>query len=172
MGSTMKPTIFNERVAAALRNWHHTAKKHIKQNKRSCLTTPMSSQSATPSRKVSPVHLLRHYRCEMDSLQTSPRKSNFDNEQYYWDIDGGSASPSHHHQGGGGGGDGGSGSGDRWSTSHHQHHLELSNIDPHDVEAHEPYPSEMAPFRQAMKEHHEICIGGPKDFSFDRRTSM
>ena len=33
MGSTMKPTIFNERVAMALRNWHHTAKKNIKHNK-------------------------------------------------------------------------------------------------------------------------------------------
>ncbi|GFZ13160.1 seven transmembrane MLO family protein [Actinidia rufa] len=27
MGSTMKPTIFNEKVATALRNWHHTGKK-------------------------------------------------------------------------------------------------------------------------------------------------
>ncbi|KAL5845761.1 hypothetical protein ACOSQ3_009285 [Xanthoceras sorbifolium] len=33
MGSNMKPAIFNEKVAEALRKWHHTAKKQIKQNK-------------------------------------------------------------------------------------------------------------------------------------------
>ncbi|KAL6575835.1 MLO-like protein 12 [Orobanche hederae] len=78
MGSTMKPTIFNERVAAALRNWHHTAKKQVKQtNKHSAPGTPMSSRPATPgSHGMSPVHLLRgHYRSELMEI---PRKSNFD----------------------------------------------------------------------------------------------
>ncbi|KAH9660897.1 MLO-like protein 6 [Citrus sinensis] len=87
MGSNMKPTIFNERVAAALKNWHHTAKKHIKQNKGS--VTPLSSRPSTPSYNMSPVHLLRHYRGEMDSVQTSPRRSM---EQY---LDSESPSPSH-----------------------------------------------------------------------------
>lgn len=73
MGSNMKPTIFNERVAVALKNWHHTAKKHIKQNKGS--VTPLSSRPSTPSYNMSPVHLLRNYRGEMDSVQTSPRRS-------------------------------------------------------------------------------------------------
>ncbi|KAL0436885.1 UNVERIFIED_CONTAM: MLO-like protein 6 [Sesamum radiatum] len=83
MGSTMKPTIFNERVATALRNWHHTAKKHIKQSKHSAPTTPLSSRPATPSHGMSPVHLLRHYKSEMtDSLETSPRKSNYDMDQW------------------------------------------------------------------------------------------
>ncbi|KAI3427679.1 MLO-like protein [Psidium guajava] len=79
MGSTMKPTIFNERVAAALRNWHHTARKHIKQNKGSM--TPLSSRPTTPSHHMSPVHLLRHYRSEISSIHTSPRRSNFDTDQ-------------------------------------------------------------------------------------------
>ncbi|KAH9700732.1 MLO-like protein 6 [Citrus sinensis] len=87
MGSNMKPTIFNERVAAALKNWHHTAKKQIKQNKGS--VTPLSSRPSTPSYNMSPVHLLRHYRGEMDSVQTSPRRSM---EQY---LDSESPSPPH-----------------------------------------------------------------------------
>ncbi|KAI4373523.1 hypothetical protein MLD38_011642 [Melastoma candidum] len=86
MGSTMKPTIFNERVATALRKWHQTAKKHLKQQGKTS-ATPMSSRPTTPSHHMSPLHLLRHYRGEGDSsLHTSsPRKSNFDTEP--WDID-------------------------------------------------------------------------------------
>ena len=89
MGSSMKPTIFNDRVAKALRNWHHTARKHVKEGKHSSAVTPLSSRAGTPfsSRPgtplhgMSPVHLLRHYRSELDSVQTSPRKSNLDNER-------------------------------------------------------------------------------------------
>ncbi|XP_057781779.1 MLO-like protein 6 [Salvia miltiorrhiza] len=92
MGSSMKPTIFNERVATALRNWHHTAKKHIKQSRHS---TPMSSRPATPSHHTSPIHLLRHYRSEMDSVHTSPRRSNYDADN--WDTE--SPSPSRFHGG-------------------------------------------------------------------------
>lgn len=74
MGSTMKPTIFNDQVAKALRNWHQTAKKHIKQNLHSPGTvTPLQSRPGTPLHGVSPVHLLRHYRSEIDSVSTSPR---------------------------------------------------------------------------------------------------
>ncbi|PWA83152.1 seven transmembrane MLO family protein [Artemisia annua] len=43
MGSTMKPTIFNDRVATALRSWHQTAKKQIKRNKKSGQVTSLSS---------------------------------------------------------------------------------------------------------------------------------
>lgn len=87
MGSHMKPTIFNARVAAALKNWHHTAKKHIKHNKGS--VTPLSSRPSTPSHNMSPLHLLRHYRSEMDSVPTSPTRS----MEQYWDSE--SPSPSH-----------------------------------------------------------------------------
>ncbi|XP_068636336.1 MLO-like protein 6 isoform X1 [Aristolochia californica] len=86
MGSNMKPTIFNERVATALRKWHHSAKKHVKHNRLSGSVTPMSSAPATPSHGFSPVHLLRHYRSEVDSSQNSPRFYQSDNEQ--WDVEG------------------------------------------------------------------------------------
>lgn len=91
MGSTMKPTIFNERVVAALKNWHHRTTQHIKQSKNSGMASPMSGRPATPSHGTFPIHLLQHYRGEMDSLQTSPRKSNFDMDQLETD---GSPSPS------------------------------------------------------------------------------
>lgn len=84
MGSTMKPTIFNDKVAKALRNWHHTAKKHIKQNRHSPGTvTPLQSRPGTPLHGASPVHHLHHYRSEIDSVSTSPRVSNV-----VWESDG------------------------------------------------------------------------------------
>ncbi|XP_057956301.1 MLO-like protein 6 [Malania oleifera] len=157
MGSTMKPTIFNERVAAALRNWHHTAKKHVKQNKAS--GTPMSSRPGTPSHGMSPVHLLRHYRSDMDSLQASPRRPNFDNTTNYyfdnWETEG-STSPSYHHyqHHQPPPGDGGS--------SSHQHKADYVE---HEKEVQEPSSSQVAPLPQ-----HEINIGS-KDFSFDKRPN-
>lgn len=93
MGSTMKPTIFNDRVAAALKNWHRTARKETKHGK-SGSTTPLTSRPATPTYGMSPVHLLHNFR-QMDSSHTSPRTSNFDNNNQ-WDAEG---SPSHHHDG-------------------------------------------------------------------------
>ncbi|KAK7312546.1 hypothetical protein VNO77_36483 [Canavalia gladiata] len=101
MGSTMKPTIFNERVAVALRNWHQTAKKRIRQNRVGSLSlsgTPMSSRPTTPSHHLSPVHLLRYYRSEVDSFPASPRRSNFDADPSQpWDnVDSPSPSYSHH----------------------------------------------------------------------------
>ena len=39
----MKPTIFNDSVATALRSWHQTAKKQIKRNKKSAQVTSLSS---------------------------------------------------------------------------------------------------------------------------------
>ncbi|KAG4939355.1 hypothetical protein JHK85_046077 [Glycine max] len=96
MGSTMKPTIFNDRVAAALKKWHHTSKKHVKDRKHSegNNVTPFSSRSSTPTFGMSPIHLLhRHLAGRSDSAQTSPRTSNYENEQC--DVDG-SPSTSYH----------------------------------------------------------------------------
>ncbi|EEF29131.1 MLO-like protein 12 [Ricinus communis] len=85
MGSSMRPTIFNDRVAAALKNWHHTAKKHAKHSKHSENHTPMSSRPTTPTYGMSPVHLLHNYRISTapDSSQASPRNSNHGAEN--WD---------------------------------------------------------------------------------------
>ncbi|RXI01301.1 hypothetical protein DVH24_001535 [Malus domestica] len=86
MGSTMKPVIFNDRVATALKKWHIAAKKHIKHNK----NASPAGAPGTPSHAMSPVHLLRNYQSEQDteSFRTLPRMSYFDNE--------GSDSPFHH----------------------------------------------------------------------------
>ncbi|MBA0697228.1 hypothetical protein Goari_020777 [Gossypium aridum] len=79
----MRPTIFNERVATALRNWHQTAKKHTKQNKQSHSqnTTPLSSRPATPTHGMSPVHLLHNYPRSLESYPTSPRLSITENNR-------------------------------------------------------------------------------------------
>uniref|UniRef100_A0A2P2N3Q4 Uncharacterized protein MANES_10G044600 n=1 Tax=Rhizophora mucronata TaxID=61149 RepID=A0A2P2N3Q4_RHIMU len=85
MGSSMRPTVFNEGVATALRKWHQTAKKHTKRGKHSESHTPMSSRPATPTHGMSPVHLLHNYRGSTapNSLQASPRISNYDHN--HWD---------------------------------------------------------------------------------------
>ncbi|KAF5470680.1 hypothetical protein F2P56_011177 [Juglans regia] len=153
MGSTMKPTIFNDRVAAALRNWHHTARKHIKQQKGS--VTPMSSRPTTPSHHMSPVHLLRHYRSEMDSVHTSPRRSNFDIEKY-WETD--SPSPSHRHN---------RIAGEGSSSYHPGQQPDQINVE-YDKDVNESSIS----FPQTDRMQHEINLDPPKDFSFDKRTSM
>ncbi|KAA3464659.1 MLO-like protein 12 isoform X1 [Gossypium australe] len=84
MGSNMRPTIFNERVATALRNWHQKAKKHTKQNKQSHSqnTTPLSSRPATPTHGMSPVHLLHNYPRSVESYPTSPRLSITENNRF------------------------------------------------------------------------------------------
>ncbi|KAK6936024.1 Mlo-related protein [Dillenia turbinata] len=164
MGSTMKPTIFNERVAAALRNWHHTAKKHVKQSKHGGgSVSPMSSRPTTPSHSgLSPVHLLRHYRGEMDSLQTSPRKSNFDINN--WDAEG-SPSPAHPHHVDG-------------SSTHPAHHnAPLSYVVEDEREVHLPISDPPGLRARPGLEHHEIDIGptigssSTKEFSFDKRAN-
>ncbi|KAH9703617.1 MLO-like protein 12 [Citrus sinensis] len=89
MGSTMKPTIFNDRVAAALKNWHHIAKKHTKQGRLSGSNTPMSSRPQTPTHGMSPVHLLHNY-------PNSSYHSNFEHE--HWDPENQIRSPRHHRE--------------------------------------------------------------------------
>ncbi|KDP25722.1 hypothetical protein JCGZ_23943 [Jatropha curcas] len=85
MGSSMRPTVFNDRVAAALKNWHHTAKKQAKHSRHSESHTPMSSRPQTPTYGMSPVHLLHNYRSSTapNSLQASPRNSNYEADN--WD---------------------------------------------------------------------------------------
>ncbi|CAN8245110.1 unnamed protein product [Cochlearia groenlandica] len=89
MGSKMKPTVFNERVATALKSWHHTAKKQIKHGGRNSeSTTPFSSRPTTPTHGSSPIHLLRNFHKRSKSADESfanslsPRRnSDFDS----WD---------------------------------------------------------------------------------------
>ncbi|XP_047311499.1 MLO-like protein 6 [Impatiens glandulifera] len=168
MGSTMKPTIFNDRVATALRNWHHTAKKQIKQNKQSGSVTPMTSRPGTPLHGMSPVHLLRNYRYETDSLHTSPRKSNVDQ----WDTDGSiSPSPAHNH--------GTSNEGSSSQYRRQQHRIEMASIEQQDIRYdhdHEPTGSSQVTTNlpRLEGEQHEIQMGtdGQKDFSFERKSGV
>ncbi|KAL3649755.1 hypothetical protein CASFOL_006158 [Castilleja foliolosa] len=94
MGSNMKPVIFSEPVASALRKWHHTAKKQLKHGRQSASTTPFSSRPASPlhGSSMSPVYLLQGQKNYSDH-NTSPRASNFSNEG--WGGEGSSTSPSH-----------------------------------------------------------------------------
>lgn len=156
MGSTMKPTIFNERVATALKSWHLTAKKQIRRNKKSGQVTPTSSRPGTPSHGMSPVHLLRNYQNDIDSLQTSPRRSNFDTDN--WDTDG-SPSPSYHRRGD-----------NETSTSHHQ--IELGSMD-HRNENPEPNQLQVDIVPETISNgQHEVAIAFPKEFSFDKRPNV
>ncbi|XP_048420929.1 MLO-like protein 6 isoform X2 [Pyrus x bretschneideri] len=79
MGSTMKPTVFNEGVAAALKDWHHKAKKNTKHSRHSPSTTP--------------VHLLHNhnYRSNDDQFYVSPSQANI--EMGHWGTEGSSHSP-------------------------------------------------------------------------------
>ncbi|XP_068331134.1 MLO-like protein 6 isoform X2 [Pyrus communis] len=93
MGSTMKPTVFNEGVAAALKDWHHKAKKNTKHSRHSPSTTPFSSMPPSPSRGTSPVHLLHNhnYRSNDDEFYVSPSRANI--EMGHWGTEGSSHSP-------------------------------------------------------------------------------
>ncbi|CAN4120336.1 unnamed protein product [Withania somnifera] len=148
MGSTMKPTIFNERVARALRNWHHSAKKHIKEiNKHhSNQTTPMSSRPTTPNHGMSPVHLLRGIRTS-DMDMTSPRRSNYNVD--HWDIEG-SSSPTRFYRGG---------ENDSSSPSYNMHQIQITGHD---------YSSDHEP---SARDQHEVNTVRPREFSFDKRTT-
>ncbi|WZZ55576.1 hypothetical protein YC2023_055683 [Brassica napus] len=68
MGTSMRPTIFNDRVANALKKWHNTAKKHTKHG-HSGSNTP--SRPTTPTHDMSPVHLLHNYHNRSLDQQTS-----------------------------------------------------------------------------------------------------
>lgn len=82
MGSRMKPTIFSDQVAKALKTWHHTAKKNIKHGTHSAPTSPFSSRPGTPLHgSTSPMYLLHRYpKDSLDSPSNSPRGSNFEHE--------------------------------------------------------------------------------------------
>ncbi|KAH7841421.1 hypothetical protein Vadar_029674 [Vaccinium darrowii] len=102
MGSTMKPTIFNDQVVSALRNWHHSAKKQAKNGRQSetATSTPFSSRPGTPLHGLSPLHLLNGYRNSTavdPRSQASPRKSDAEMIEL-WDPESAwPRSPSRHH---------------------------------------------------------------------------
>ncbi|XWS66144.1 hypothetical protein CRYUN_Cryun05aG0174700 [Craigia yunnanensis] len=148
MGTNMRPTIFNDRVASALKNWHHTAKKHTKHGRHSENTTPFSSSPATPTHGMSPVHLLHKYpRRGVESYHASPRHSNFEND--HWDPD------SFHSPG-------------QYEINdplHDRSQLERSEVD---RTVQESSSSQMPLASQTIRTQHEIDIS-PSDFSFAKK---
>ncbi|TKY48504.1 MLO protein 6 [Spatholobus suberectus] len=148
MGSTMKPTIFNESVASALRNWHHKAKKQIKQNRGLHSQTPLSSRPTTPNHPTSPAHLLRHY-------PISPIRSDYKAHHPY-EIDSPQSSNSHHHK---------PKVNASSSSSVHHHEMEVGHL------AHDPPQYVNEPISTLVGSgltQHEIDIEHSKEFSFDK----
>lgn len=95
MGTKMKPTVFNERVATALKKWHHTAKKETKHGRHSESNTPYSSRPTTPTHGSSPIHLLHNFNnrsVESFPNSPSPRYSSHHDDHQFWDPE------SQHHQ--------------------------------------------------------------------------
>lgn len=86
MGTTMKPTVFNERVATALKKWHHTAKKETKHGRHSESNTPYSSRPTTPTHGSSPIHLLHNFNNRsIESFPNSPSPRYSDHHDQFWD---------------------------------------------------------------------------------------
>lgn len=91
MGTKMKPTVFNERVATALKKWHHTAKSQTKHGRHSESNTPFSSRPSTPTHGSSPIHLLHNFNnrsVESYPTSPSPRYSGHGHghdEHHFWD---------------------------------------------------------------------------------------
>ncbi|XP_057861840.2 MLO-like protein 6 [Cryptomeria japonica] len=86
LGTNMKTTIFDERIATALKKWHQRAKKNIRQKRHDDL----SSGQTTPYEGSSPIHLLRKY------LSSGDLESAQNLRQVEYDIEEDAPSPSHH----------------------------------------------------------------------------
>ncbi|KAJ0256778.1 MLO-like protein 2 [Hirschfeldia incana] len=100
MGSTMRPTVFNERVATAIKTWHHTAKKHTKHGKHTDSNTPYTSRPTTPTHGSSPMHILNNRSVEAFPSSHSPRYSDHHDHHQFWDPESQQhqeAGPSTHH---------------------------------------------------------------------------
>ncbi|OWM87585.1 hypothetical protein CDL15_Pgr022697 [Punica granatum] len=103
MGSAMKTTIFHEHVAVALKQWHHTAKKHAKASRHhhaDGTSSHASSRPATPLHGTSPIYLLHNHN-RVSHLDNSPRASPFrtsapgNGDQYYTNLDSQFRRPDH-----------------------------------------------------------------------------
>lgn len=143
MGSTMKPTIFNERVALALKTWHHIAKKHVKHNHGSLL-------SSSPIRPTTPTH--SSSRSGLDNFEAHQ-------QTHRYDTDSSSPSNSHHHR---------VEVDAAPSGSLHHHEEEMGHL-AHDQQddVNERNSISLGP----GPTQHEIDIEQSKEFSFDKTTT-
>ncbi|XP_039016522.1 MLO-like protein 12 [Hibiscus syriacus] len=155
MGTNMRPTIFNERVAGALKSWHHTAKKQIKHNRHSENTTPFSSRPATPTHGMSPIHLLHsHPERSVENRNPSPTHLDFENDQ--WDpADKFANSPNHHEI-------------DVLDIDQGRSHLETRGAG--DMTVQDSSTSEMVSRSpRSARTQHAIDVSSSKNFSFAKR---
>ncbi|KAI9076128.1 hypothetical protein K1719_041826 [Acacia pycnantha] len=146
MGSSMKATIFNERVVSALKRWHKKARKEVKKRRGSVGTTA----SDTPSPSTSPVSLLRHFRNEVDSsVHTSPRRSNVEADQR-------GASPPHNMN---------------VASSSNYHHQQQQLEMELQRRRRQPETGPLPPAASSVNvvTQREIDIAPSKEFSFDKR---
>ncbi|KAJ6428987.1 hypothetical protein OIU84_020597 [Salix udensis] len=146
MGSSMRPTVFNDRVAAALKTWHHAAKKQSKHGKNSESHTPMSSRAQTPSYGMSPVHLLQNHRSSTapDSFPNSPRFSNHDNIDQ-WEAEANSAHD--------------------YELNESVHHGSLDVRD-RVTQNQDPNSIQLPRGPGSVRTQHEINLGSARDFTF------
>uniref|UniRef100_A0A6N2LSF2 MLO-like protein n=1 Tax=Salix viminalis TaxID=40686 RepID=A0A6N2LSF2_SALVM len=146
MGSSMRPTVFNDRVAAALKTWHHAAKKQSKHGKNSESHTPMTSRPQTPYYGMSPVHLLQNHRSSTapDSFPNSPRFSNHDNNDQ-WEAEANSAHDYELHE-----------------SVHH------GSLDGRDrvTQNQDPNSIQLPRGPGSIRTQHEINLGSARDFTF------
>ncbi|XP_028808056.1 MLO-like protein 6 [Neltuma alba] len=144
MGSSMRATIFSERVVAALRKWHHKARREVKRRRGS-----VGTASETPSPPMSPASLLRYHRSEVEniSVHTSPRRSSVEADY--------SASPPHYMNK----------VNVASSSSYQQQQVEMEPQRRH------RQPEIRSPSSINVPQH-EIDIAPTKEFSFDKRTNF
>ncbi|KAL2553625.1 MLO-like protein 12 [Forsythia ovata] len=151
MGSNMKPTIFNEKVARALLTWHQTARKQLKRNQHPGSFTPLSSRPGAPLHASSPVHMLRYYKSELDSANATPRHSSYGVDRP-WQVEGSVSSP--HYQ-----------EDVPWSS--HDITRDLVEEEKETQESNSHHTG-----HQAHSLHHNIDVVQLADFSFDKNSSV
>ncbi|GLJ51550.1 hypothetical protein SUGI_1095670 [Cryptomeria japonica] len=88
LGTNMKTTIFDERIASSLKKWHQRAKKNI--SKKGRRQGDLSSEQTTPHEGSSPLHLLHKYMREGDIESAQ----NIQQVEYDAELD--ALSPSYH----------------------------------------------------------------------------
>ncbi|KAL2332054.1 hypothetical protein Fmac_019635 [Flemingia macrophylla] len=143
MGSTMKPTIFNKRVARALRNWHLTAKKQVKQNR------GLHSHNSLPCRPTAQAQILRHCHSEMETYPSSSIRSNFE-AQYHYEIDSTSFSDS------------------VAASNSIQHHEMKTTYMAHDQQQKVAEPNPLRVY-VSLNSQHEIHVEHNKELTLDKR---
>ncbi|GLJ51551.1 hypothetical protein SUGI_1095700 [Cryptomeria japonica] len=89
LGTNMKTTIFDERIATALKKWHQRAKKNLRQKRHEDLSSRGTTTPTTPGGS-SPLHLLHKY------ISAGDREIAQSLEQSENDVDQDASSPSYH----------------------------------------------------------------------------